>query len=36
MKNLDKIIEARVTEILRIRRIIYILDTISNSKTSVT
>jgi hypothetical protein len=36
MKNLDKIIEARVNEILRVKRILFILDIISNSKTSVT
>ena len=35
MKNLDKIIEARANEILRVRRIKFILDFISNSKTSV-
>ena len=35
MKNLDKIIEARANEILRVRRIKFILDFISKSKTSV-
>ena len=35
MKNLYKIIEARANEILRVRRIKFILDFISNSKTSV-
>ena len=35
MKNFDKIIEVRANEILRVRRIKFILDFISNSKTSV-
>jgi len=36
MKNLNKVIEARANEILRVRRITLILDFISKSKTSVT
>lgn len=36
MKNLIKVIEAIAKEILRIRRIKFILDFISKSKTSVT
>jgi methylphosphotriester-DNA--protein-cysteine methyltransferase len=36
MKNFNKVIEARAKEILRIRRIKFILDFISKSKTSVT